>query len=209
MLPPCSSLPLIEQWATDGPATSGIILPDGCMDLVTDGETIVVAGADTRARHFAGADNGCPMWGVRFHPGLLPGLLDIPASSVTDQVVPLEDLTRTRVNPQDLHDIKHLMTVFPAGAVEPTSIKIAGQLWRGDSIEQVAQSASWSPRQLRRLSMRWFGYGPKHLQRVLRMRRAEQLLSNGLRKSDVAAWCGYADSSHLWRDRRDLNIPAS
>ena len=129
------------------------------MDLVTDGETIVVAGADTRARHFVGADNGCPMWGVRFHPGLLPGLLDIPANLVTDQVVPLEDLTRTRVSPKDLHDIKHLMTVFPAGAVEPTSIKIADQLWRGISIEQVAQSASWSPRQLRRLSMRWFGYG--------------------------------------------------
>ena len=43
----------------------------------------------------------------------------------------------------------------------------------GSTIEEAAQHAGWSSRQLRRLSVQWFGYGPKHLQRVLRVRRAE------------------------------------
>ncbi len=68
----------------------------------------------------------------------------------------------------------------------------------------VAHSANWSTRQLRRLSKDWFGYGPKHLQRVMRLRQALRLIGQGLSVTETAARLGYADASHLWRDRRDL-----
>ena len=91
-----SVLPLIELWATSGPATDGFIPADGCMDLVTDGEVVVVAGADSRGRHFTVTGAERPMWGARFHPGLLPMLLGVPAYEVTDQVVPLADVSSLR-----------------------------------------------------------------------------------------------------------------
>lgn len=198
------TLPLVELWSTDGPATSGLIPPDGCMDLVTDGEAVVVAGPDTTARLFLSDGSGSPMWGARFHPGLLPSLLRLHACTVTDQVVPLSDVVRTQVRPEHLRETERLWSVLPSDRVARAPLGVAADLWRGSTIEEAAQHAGWSSRQLRRLSVQWFGYGPKHLQRVLRVRRAEVLLRQGMSKTQVAAHCGYADSSHLWRDRRAL-----
>ncbi len=122
--------PLVECWATHGDARAGIIPADGCMDLVWNGSGIVVAGPDSRARRFTPAGR-TPMWGARFHPGLLPSILRVPASELTDRYVPID-------------------------------------------------------------------------QRVLRLRRAQVLLDQGLSVTEAAARLDYADASHLWRDRRDL-----
>jgi AraC-like DNA-binding protein len=49
-----------------------------------------------------------------------------------------------------------------------------------------------------------FGYGPKTLARVLRMRRALRLARGGVSLAEVAARCGYADQAHLAREVKDL-----
>lgn len=203
-----SALPLVELWATSGPVADGVIYPDGCMDLVTDGDVVVVAGADSRARRFVLTGPERPMWGARFHPGLLPMLLDIPAHEVTDRVVPLTDISSLKVNPSNLRNMSLLCKVLPVERCDLAPIRVATTLWQGNTVETVAQMAGWSTRQLRRLSADWFGYGPKHLQRVLRLRRAEGLMDQGFDRARVAAECGYADASHLWRDRKDLAVVA-
>nr|WP_230416296.1 helix-turn-helix domain-containing protein [Micromonospora tarapacensis] len=49
-----------------------------------------------------------------------------------------------------------------------------------------------------------FGYGPKTLARILRMRRALALARTGVPLAEVAARTGYADQAHLTRDTRAL-----
>ncbi len=72
------------------------------------------------------------------------------------------------------------------------------------TIAEVAADFAYSPRQLRRLSGAWFGYGPKHLAKILRWRTARKLLDAGHTRTSAAARAGYADASHFWRDERSL-----
>src|SRR5918999_887780 len=65
------------------------ILPDGRMDLVwIRGAGVVVAGPQTR---FTVRTSAAPLVavGVRFHPGVAPGLLRLPAAEFVDGHVPL------------------------------------------------------------------------------------------------------------------------
>lgn len=143
-----------------------------------------------------------PTLGVRFHPGLLPHLLEVPAQQLLDQVVPLAAVSRLEITPTHLKAPKTLLTLCDAEADK--AMRVARALADGESVVSVAEGANWSTRQLRRLCASWFGYGPKHLQRVLRLREAEERLAQGMSMTDAAACSGYADASHLWRDRRDL-----
>ncbi|PWR09330.1 AraC family transcriptional regulator, partial [Micromonospora acroterricola] len=61
-----------------------------------------------------------------------------------------------------------------------------------------------APRVLHRRCQHLFGYGPKTLTRILRMRRALAVARSGVPLAEVAARCGYADQAHLTRDVRDL-----
>src|SRR5699024_6443217 len=72
------------------------------------------------------------------------------------------------------------------------------------SIAEVSARFAYSPRQLRRLSADWFGYGPKHLSKVLRWQAARELIDSGRTRTEAAALVGCADASHLWRDERSL-----
>ncbi|GGM29030.1 hypothetical protein GCM10012279_54650 [Micromonospora yangpuensis] len=67
-----------------------------------------------------------------------------------------------------------------------------------------AAEVGLGPRLLRRRCQAWFGYGPKTLARILRMRRALALARCGTPLAEVAARSGYADQAHLTRDVRDL-----
>lgn len=49
-----------------------------------------------------------------------------------------------------------------------------------------------------------FGYGPKTLARILRLRRALALAGAGVPFAETAARCGFADQAHLARDVREL-----
>jgi AraC-like DNA-binding protein len=67
------------------------VLPDGCMDLVWTGGDLVVAGPDTVAHH-GRRTRGVTAAGLRFLPGALPSLLDVPAAPLQNRRVALVDL---------------------------------------------------------------------------------------------------------------------
>jgi AraC-like DNA-binding protein len=81
---------------------------------------------------------------------------------------------------------------------------VVAALEEGRGVAETAWEVGLSERQLRRRSMAAFGYGPKMLVRVLRMRRAVRLARGGVALAEVAARCGYADQAHLAREVRDL-----
>ncbi|MGP4109696.1 helix-turn-helix domain-containing protein [Streptomyces sp. 4N509B] len=91
-----------------------------------------------------------------------------------------------------------------APEAEPWRDAAVASLARGRSVAQTADAVGLSERQLRRRSLAAFGYGPKTLARVLRMRRALALARRGVALAEVAAACGYADQAHLAREVRAL-----
>src|SRR3954451_14101974 len=66
----------------------GVILPDGCVDLVWRGDGLVVAGPATGPA--LGGPVGVPVFGVRFRLGVAGSALGLPASEVLDASVPLD-----------------------------------------------------------------------------------------------------------------------
>jgi AraC-like DNA-binding protein len=203
-------------WRNTFAGDESVIVPDGCMDLLWTGDALLVAGADSHARVFAPGQGGC-MIGLRFWPGVLPQLLRTRADHLVDSVIDLDcvigrDARRweRRLAAAEHPDVA--LVDLAAGAVadialDQRPVHVAGDLGSGLPIAQVAERTGYSPRQLQRLAAQWYGYGAKHLQRVLRLRKADGLLTAGHTRAGAAAAVGYSDASHLWRDEQALDRP--
>lgn len=209
-----------DEPVAERPVVDKLIGPDGCMDLVCIDGRIQVIGADTRSRLYQSVP-GSVVTGVRFDPGVLPQLLGIPAHVLADMqveaadVLPAGGLARAPVAVAVGH-IDGAVTLaalaadlyYKHGRIDPLPVRAARALDSGQDIAGVANDLGYSTRQLRRRSLDWYGYGPKHLARVLRYQRAANHLNAGFSRTEAAAAAGYADASHLWRDERDLMLPA-
>jgi AraC-like DNA-binding protein len=201
---------LWERTARAGQVTR--ILPDTCMDLIWDGAGLVVAGPDTRARdHVTRTD--VRFTGLRFSAGLGPALLGVPADEVRDTSPGLADLW----GPVQARELAERAAADPAGALEawlvpqvarrepdPLGAALARMARAGLSPAAMADAAGLSSRQLHRRCSALYGYGPRHLLRVVRMERALAQARSGAPLARVAQDCGYADQAHLTREVRDL-----
>jgi AraC-like DNA-binding protein len=201
-------------WTSTPPSAPEVIdvLPDGCMDLVWSGAELFVAGPDT-APHPYERTAGRAATGLRFHPGVLPALLDVPADALRDARVPLDvlhpALARRAVAAMDAGEpapqvLTALAARLPGAAPDPGLRAAAVRLARGGSAAETADDLGWTTRTLHRRCLAAFGYGPSVLRRVLRFRRAVALLRAGVAPADAAARAGYADQPHLSREVRAL-----
>jgi AraC-like DNA-binding protein len=188
------------------------VLPDGCMDLVWTGGELVVAGPDTHA-HRARREPGVLSAGLRFAPGRLPALLDVPAAVVRDQRVPLRELhpalarratARLEAGAAPASVLAAVAEALPGAPAEPGVRAVAAQLEAGAPVAATAERLGWTDRSLHRRCLAAFGYGPAVLRRVLRFRRAAALLYAGVPIAEAAARAGYADQPHLSREVRAL-----
>nr|WP_089157914.1 helix-turn-helix transcriptional regulator [Micromonospora sp. NBS 11-29] len=91
-----------------------------------------------------------------------------------------------------------------AGGPDPIGVRVATALAAGATVAATAAEVGLGARALHRRSQVLFGYGPKTLARILRMRRALDLTRTGVPLAEVAARSGYADQAHLTRDVREL-----
>lgn len=199
---------LVEcAWVVDGPPGPVRVLPDGCMDLMRIDGRVVVAGPDTTASVTGHA--GEPFVGLRFHPGVLPRLLGVPASELRDERVPLSALRCGSPQRGSLTDLATaLASEEPRAETAPWSLPllghVTGTLAAGSTVTDVAQQVGWSSRTLQRQCTSVYGYGPAMLRRILRFRRAMRLFGEGLPTIEIAVLAGYADQPHLHREVRDL-----
>lgn len=211
----------LAEVAVGVPSKPSLIVPDGCMDLIVIDSRVVVAGADSTARTFHSAStNGAAqsVVGLRFDPGVLPQLLATSAAELADTVTPLDALVTAGsrsiapdlgpgVGQRQLVDLAEMLTA--RADIESTPLELASLLGvceesPAPDIAEVAAQFAYSPRQLRRLSAAWFGYGPKHLSKVLRWQAARALIDAGSTRTAAATATGYADAAHLWRDEKSL-----
>ncbi|MFJ9693224.1 helix-turn-helix domain-containing protein [Kitasatospora sp. NPDC101183] len=193
----------------------GLVLPDGCMDLLWNGGRLMVAGPDTRAFR-PGAGRGARWAGVRFRPGAAPALLGVPAHELRDQRIDLAVL-------RPAAEVRRLTeridaAADPAAALEALALDLAAEappedglvravaaaLAAGRGVAATAEAVGLGARQLHRRSLTAFGYGPKTLARILRLQRALALARSGVPLAETAARAGYADQAHLARDVREL-----
>ena len=201
------------MWTRVADGTDAWILPDGCIDLIWDGTTLVTAGPDT-GPHLASAPAGAPFSAVRFAPGTGAAALGVPADALRDQRTPLEELWhRTEVDAtiERLHAGDPIVVLEDVAAQrlrvaepDPLAAPVVRLADAGLPVAEIADAVGLGERQLHRRSLAAFGYGPKVLARILRLQRALALARGGTPFSAAAAEAGYADQAHLAREVRSL-----
>ncbi len=200
-------------WTSTSSGGTGRILPDGCIDvIVTDGRA-VIAGPDRTVRWHTGVP-GERTVAIRFAPGQAPGIVGVPADELVGVTVPLAALLgdastrrlleRMAAAPDPAAELEHSFCEAARAGHDPRREAVVAALDGGATVDAAADLVGWGPRQLHRRSLDWFGYGPKHLARVLRFQRALQAIRAGRPLAATAAELGYVDQSHLARDARGL-----
>jgi AraC-like DNA-binding protein len=201
------------------------VVPDGCVDIVWTGDTLCVAGPDTRPV-LARMPRGTIVVGVRFHPGAASAWLGQPLSEIVNVRVPLADFWRedaTRFLDRAAADrsatrVGHALEALLVGRLATVGLadpqiaflrRAAGDQCQptGLRLDQLAAHMGLSERTLRRRCLDAFGYGFKTLDRVLRFQRFVRLASRRehCTLADIAARVGYADQPHMTRDVRRLS----
>jgi AraC-like DNA-binding protein len=206
------------QVTTSGADRAGLVLPDGCTDLVWEqGRGAFVAGPDTGPVRTT-MTAGTVVLGIRFRPAAGGPALGIPLSELRDQRVDLADLRpgHARRLPATLDpdtaaaQALNVAAALVADGTPDPAVTRAARLLRDPQAraEDVAADVELSLRQLRRRCHAAVGYGPKTLQRVLRFRRFVSRIDacpDVLDLAAVAAEAGYADQAHLTRECGQLS----
>jgi AraC-like DNA-binding protein len=217
--PPPGLAPWVEcTWTRTvvEPGTSSTVLPDGCLDIVVWADGVPgVAGPDTSPVSFALRPGA--VLGIRFRPGCGPDALGMPAAELRDRRVALLDLwgddarrleerLAASAEPERRrHALEDAVTARLGRAGEPDPLVGAAvaELTHGRRrVADLADTLGIGERQLLRRFDRAVGYGPKMLDRVLRLQRLLDALEHG-RGQDLA-WLaldlGYADQAHMTRE---------
>lgn len=211
-----STLPHVIAWRSVTPPGPGPkrILPDGCLDLIWQEGTVLVAGPDTAAR-MVSTSPGLRHAALRFGAGTGPGVLGVPACELVDRQVPLEALWPA-AEVRAVAEADDPLAALTAAAsrrwqgADRVMVALARAARAGLPVGSVAERCGLSARQLQRRSNGAFGYGPKTLHRILRLQRALDLARSGRPFAAVSADSGYADQAHLAREVRAMaGVPLS
>jgi len=210
------------------------VLPDGCAELILNfGDRFIQHNGDgpqTQPLNFLVGQITRPMLisptgkaeliGIRFHPGGTSPFFRLPMKSLTNEAVELELLSRP-IAQRITERVQHLPTL-PLKIVElervlVTAIQtencdhwlpgIANQIVLSGgviSVDDLANTAGVSHRQLERRFLRDVGVTPKVLCRILRFQQVFRIVESDPTWATVAVDCGYYDQAHLIRDFRQF-----
>lgn len=163
--------------------------------------------------------------GVRFKLGAAPLWFGIPAADLVDRRILLDELSeqiatelrkalgKTREPKLGLERLEDaLIEIGPKqGDAGPCMSGVVdllqqGRFTDGKLLQGLQRLTNLSERSVRRETKRVFGFGPKMLERIVRLQHflnfAQKRRGDGL--ASLAAAAGYADQAHLSRDARGL-----
>ena len=212
-----------QLWRSDLPVSHGgdvAVLPDGCVDILWRDGRLYVVGPDVVAAH-PQLMPGAQVLGARFQPGAARAWLGLPLSEIVGTAVELDAVVgararsmAARLNDSGDADVRqHLfaqqLALLPGAgsATDTRAARVFAQVGTGRiDLATLTTSLQLSTRSLRRLCHDQFGYGPKMLERILRLQRW-LALARAQPRAGLAALAldgGYADQSHLSREVRAL-----
>jgi AraC-like DNA-binding protein len=192
------------------------VIPDGCTDIIWVRDELVVAGPATAPVIVPVAPSSTTV-GIRFRPGAASAAFGMPASELRDQSVPLAEVWPDDAEPfsEQLASsdgaratiatlLRNLTDRLRRAEPDPLVVAGARVLDRpGSRVRDLAPAIGIGERHLRRRFHDAVGYGPKTLDRVLRLHRfldAAEGPDGPQPLAVAAASAGYADQAHLSRD---------
>jgi AraC-like DNA-binding protein len=184
------------------------VLPDACVDLIwQSGRGAWIAGPDTGSA-LAAPPPGSVLVGARFAPGAGGAALGLPLAELRDLRVPADQVVpgvAARLEPgvapeTALRRVAQFARERVAAGPPDRAVGAAAEALArpGARVDGLAARLGLSERQLRRRCHAAVGYGPKTLQRVLRLRTFLALAAED--RADLAGLAldaGYADQAHL------------
>ena len=199
------------------------ILPDGCIDLIwqSDREPFIAGPMTIPASTTAG--QGETTLGIRFRPGAAATLLGVSAAELRDLTVDVSrlwsqegrrkarDLALANAAGLSLHDAASLVDTLRRQTGPGDRLISDACAWfarhPGTTAADFIARSGLSERHARRRFQEHVGYGPKTLQRILRMQHVLWLMSRPAPPHSLASLAqaaGYADQAHLTREMRAL-----
>lgn len=188
--------------AADG---SALVIPDACADVIVVGEAAHVAGPADRPERVP-LHAGTMLHGLRMRPGAARDLLRTDLGELRNEHVELACVTRALVvDPRQPRASLEQWARAQLAKARPDGAAVhAARLFLHDaSVDDAADALGFGVRRLHRHITAACGYGPKTLQRILRMQRAIRL-AYAQPLAAVAAAAGYADQAHMTRELRAL-----
>jgi AraC-like DNA-binding protein len=197
------------------------IIPDGCADvMVYDEAPPHVAGPDATTR-WTTLLEGTVITGLRLRPGAVRAILGCHARDIVNGGALLSDLApgaarlHLRLLMAERLSQRHALledwvrgALVRAAAVDLAVIAACRRIGADPRIApgDIAAQWAWTARTMHRHFQAACGYGPKHLQRIMRVQAAIRAAHAPapVRLADVAAAAGYADQAHMSRDFRDI-----
>ena len=198
------------------------IIPDACADILTydDGAPFVV-GPDAVTR-WVPLPEGLVITGLRLRPGAAQIILGCTASELLGSSALLADLWRDSIalhhSLEGMHApgarlarLEHwVRSRLERSATRELGVLTACRAWAREpqlTLDRVAGTLGWNARMLHRKFTAACGYGPKHLQRILRIQgviRAAHAGAEPRSLSALAAELGFTDQAHLSKDFKDV-----
>ncbi|KLI98309.1 helix-turn-helix domain-containing protein [Luteimonas sp. FCS-9] len=203
----------VWHYRASASAAAPLVLPDGCVDLIWDGAQLFVAGPDQQAMTAQLAPDA-RLTGLRLSPGVAHRLLGTPMHWLADRRVAADTIIGPRAGllARRLSDggdpAETLLAAVGEVPVQPDPRMawLFAQLHGMDAprVPDLARQLGISERSLHRHCLEAFGYGPKVLDRVLRLQRLLCLAPRAATLTRAALDAGYADATHLSHDVRRL-----
>lgn len=198
-----------------------LVIPDACADVILVGGAAHVAGPADHASRVA-LSAGSVVHGLRLRPGAAGDLLRTEMSELRNVHVGLAAVTRGL--DVDERDPRASLERWAAARLarargDGAAVHAVRVLVTSASVDQAARALGWGARRLHRHVTASCGYGPKTLQRILRLQRALRLAFDAARDAahgaprgagrarglaELAAAAGYADQAHMTRDFTEL-----
>jgi len=209
------------------------IVPDACSDVVIVGEAAPHVAGPATATHHVHVPPGTTVVGIRFRPGATRAAFGCDANELCDADPELtavcgssvralaESLDRVRDTNDPTDAMRAALESWTRARIvehmdrDVEVLRAARRLVldRTATVRDVARDFGWSERRLHREITATCGYGPKTLQRIVRLQRALRASHAGVATrppnlaptlSRLALDAGYADQAHMTREFRDL-----
>lgn len=189
------------------PKPGRIILPDVRCDLLWVDGRVFVLGPMTKAK-FA-KHTGKEVKLLNLNMLETRRLFKIPISLLVDQELALDDVSRSLATQLarkfDDKSWSGSLNDFGIDTIDSGFSLVYGaavSLGRGLSVATAARTLNLSERHFARRFESVTGLRPKLFSRILRLRRAIELIESGAAMADAASGAGYADQAHFSRDVR-------